>query len=139
MEWTTPYRIVLGVGRGLEYLHHGCKTKILYFDIKPQNVLLDDIFSPKVLDFGLAKLCEKKESILSLLDTRGTIGYISPEMISRVMGMDLELGKSRRLMEKGISNEDDDLAKKMTLVGLWCIQPFPPDRPPMNKVVEMME
>ncbi|EOA35776.1 hypothetical protein CARUB_v10021008mg, partial [Capsella rubella] len=41
---------------------------------------------PKVSDFGLAKLCEKKESIMSLLDTRGTIGYIAPEMISRAYG-----------------------------------------------------
>jgi len=27
----------------------------------------------------------------------------------------------------------------MTLVGLWCIQPSPVDRPAMNRVVEMME
>ncbi|KAJ0242798.1 Legume lectin domain-containing protein [Hirschfeldia incana] len=86
-EWRKKlYDILLGVARGLEYLHYGCKTRIVHFDIKPQNVLLDCNLCPKVSDFGLAKLCEKKESIMSLLDTRGTIGYIAPEMISRVYG-----------------------------------------------------
>jgi len=184
MDWTALYRIALGVAHGLEYLHHSCKTRIVHFDIKPQNVLLDDSFCPKVSDFGLAKLCEKKESILSMLDTRGTIGYIAPEMISRVYGnvshksdvysygmlvleiigarnkekanqacasntssmyfpewvyRDLESGKSGRHIEDGINSEEDELAKKMTLVGLWCIQPSPVDRPAMNRVVEMME
>ncbi|MED6215592.1 hypothetical protein PIB30_115228 [Stylosanthes scabra] len=27
----------------------------------------------------------------------------------------------------------------MTVVGLWCIQPIPDDRPTMSKVVEMLE
>ncbi|KAL0877402.1 hypothetical protein Bca101_027107 [Brassica carinata] len=185
LDWSTMYQIALGVARGLEYLHHGCKTRIVHFDIKPQNVLLDENFFPKVSDFGLAKLCEKKESALSLLDTRGTVGYIAPEMISRVYGSvshksdvysygmlvlemigarnkesahqedsasntssiyfpewvyrDLELGNPRRLVENGINNEEEEVAKKMALVGLWCIQPSPPDRPPMNRVVEMME
>ncbi|KAL1192390.1 Lectin-domain containing receptor kinase VI.3 [Cardamine amara subsp. amara] len=60
-EWRRRlYEIALGVARGLEYLHYGCKTRIVHFDIKPQNVLLDDNLCPKVSDFGLAKLCEKK-------------------------------------------------------------------------------
>ncbi|CAE5963198.1 unnamed protein product [Arabidopsis arenosa] len=189
LDLTTLYGIALGVARGLEYLHYGCKTRIVHFDIKPQNVLLDDNLSPKVSDFGLAKLCEKKESVMSLMDTRGTIGYIAPEMISRVYGSvshksdvysygmlvfemigarkkerfgqnstsnessmyfpewiykDLEKADSEDLekgkhIENGISSEEEEIAKKMTLVGLWCIQSSPSDRPPMNKVVEMME
>ncbi|CAL9239653.1 unnamed protein product [Arabidopsis halleri] len=184
LDWMVLYSIALGVARGLEYLHHGCKTRIVHFDIKPQNVLLDDNFCPKVSDFGLAKLCEKKESILSILDRRGTIGYIAPEMISSVYGnvshksdvysygmlvldmigarnkekayqssaykestmyfpewiyKDLEKGDDGRLNRNGIICEEEDIIKKMTLVSLWYIQPSPTDRPPMNKVVEMME
>ncbi|CAN6851541.1 unnamed protein product [Brassica oleracea var. botrytis] len=183
IDWMAMHGIALGVARGLEYLHHGCKTRIVHFDIKPQNVLLDDDLCPKVSDFGLAKLCKKKESTMSLLDLRGTIGYIAPEMISRVYGSvshksdvysygmlvlemigarnktsaenyasdtssmyfpewiykDLEKGDDERLVGNGISNEEEEIAKKMTLVGLWCIQSSPSDRPPMNRVVEMME
>ncbi|KAF8091612.1 hypothetical protein N665_0441s0019 [Sinapis alba] len=184
MDWRDLYGISLGVARGLEYLHHGCRTRIVHFDIKPHNVLLDDNLCPKVSDFGLARLCEKKESILSLLDTRGTIGYIAPELFSRMYGRvshksdvysygmlvlemigarnkdrddqevgcstssmyfpewiykDLEIRGSRRLVENGVSSEEEEMVRKMTLVGLWCIQSSPSDRPPMNRVVEMME
>ncbi|KZV53524.1 hypothetical protein F511_23108, partial [Dorcoceras hygrometricum] len=34
----------------------------------------------------LAKLCKKKQSILSMARTRGTIGYIAPEVFSRIFG-----------------------------------------------------
>ncbi|XP_023637823.1 LEAF RUST 10 DISEASE-RESISTANCE LOCUS RECEPTOR-LIKE PROTEIN KINASE-like 2.3 isoform X2 [Capsella rubella] len=183
LDVSTLYGIALGVARGIEYLHYGCKTRIVHFDIKPQNVLLDDNLRPKVSDFGLAKLCEKQESILSLLDTRGTIGYIAPELFSRMYGSvshksdvysygmlvlemigaknkervengnsnsssayfpdwiykDLELGDYARLLGDELTREEEDIAKKMILVGLWCIQFSSSDRPSMNKVVEMME
>ncbi|KAL0431325.1 UNVERIFIED_CONTAM: LEAF RUST 10 DISEASE-RESISTANCE LOCUS RECEPTOR-LIKE PROTEIN KINASE-like 2.1 [Sesamum radiatum] len=80
------YKIAVGVAKGLEYLHTGCNTRIVHFDIKPQNILLDDDFCPKISDFGLAKLCKKKQSILSMLGARGTIGYIAPEVFSRNYG-----------------------------------------------------
>ncbi|KAK9985839.1 hypothetical protein SO802_030790, partial [Lithocarpus litseifolius] len=50
------YDISLGVARGIEYLHRGCDMQILHFDIKPHNILLDENFTPKISDFGLAKL-----------------------------------------------------------------------------------
>ncbi|EOA23165.1 hypothetical protein CARUB_v10016809mg [Capsella rubella] len=180
---STLYEIALGVARGLEYLHYGCKKRIVHFDIKPQNVLLDENLRPKVADFGLAKLWEKQESILSLLDTRGTMGYIAPELFSRMYGnvshksdvysygmlvlemigernkervenadsnhssayfpdwiyKDLDNGDYLKLYGDELTQEEGDLVKKMILVGLWCIQFCPSDRPSMNRVVEMME
>ncbi|KAM3203844.1 hypothetical protein P3L10_031470 [Capsicum annuum] len=65
LGWPILYKIALGIARGLEYLHRGCTTRILHFDIKPHNILLDEDFFPKISDFGLAKLCVKKESIVS--------------------------------------------------------------------------
>ncbi|CAJ2637022.1 unnamed protein product [Trifolium pratense] len=32
---------------------------------------------------------------------------------------------------------EDEIAKRMSIVGLWCIQPFPNDRPTMSRVIEM--
>ncbi|XP_057732832.1 LEAF RUST 10 DISEASE-RESISTANCE LOCUS RECEPTOR-LIKE PROTEIN KINASE-like 2.1 [Arachis stenosperma] len=82
----TMYKIAIGVARGLDYLHKGCNSKIVHFDIKPHNILLDEDFCPKISDFGLAKICMEKESILSLMIARGTIGYIAPEVFSRNFG-----------------------------------------------------
>ncbi|KAK4720487.1 hypothetical protein R3W88_010720 [Solanum pinnatisectum] len=86
LGWQTLYDISLGIARGLEYLHRGCNTRILHFDIKPHNILLDEDFCPKISDFGLAKLCNNKESIVSLLGARGTIGYIAPEIVCKNIG-----------------------------------------------------
>ncbi|KAB1671243.1 hypothetical protein [Gossypium barbadense] len=86
LEVKTLYNIAIGIARGLEYLHQGCNTRILHFDIKPHNILLDEKFCPKISDFGLAKLCERKDSIISTISARGTIGYIAPEVFCRSFG-----------------------------------------------------
>ncbi|XP_031273953.1 PR5-like receptor kinase [Pistacia vera] len=86
MAWKTKFQIAVGIARGLEYLHRGCSIRIVHFDIKPQNILLNEDFCPKISDFGLAKQSKNKESIISMLDARGTIGYIAPEVYNRNFG-----------------------------------------------------
>ncbi|XP_028800187.1 LEAF RUST 10 DISEASE-RESISTANCE LOCUS RECEPTOR-LIKE PROTEIN KINASE-like 2.5 [Neltuma alba] len=86
LTWENLHQIAIGIARGLEYLHRGCNTRILHFDIKPHNILLDENFYPKISDFGLAKLCPKKESIISISEVRGTIGYLAPEVWNRNIG-----------------------------------------------------
>ncbi|KAK3160158.1 hypothetical protein QOZ80_1BG0055970 [Eleusine coracana subsp. coracana] len=78
--------IATGIARGMEYLHQGCNKRILHFDIKPHNILLDYCFNPKISDFGLAKLCARDQSIITLTAARGTMGYIAPELYSRSFG-----------------------------------------------------
>ncbi|XP_004307212.1 PREDICTED: probable receptor-like protein kinase At1g67000 isoform X2 [Fragaria vesca subsp. vesca] len=80
------FEISLGVARGIGYLHQGCDMKILHFDIKPHNILLDENFVPKVSDFGLARLCPLDDSSLILTAARGTIGYIAPELFYKNIG-----------------------------------------------------
>ncbi|XP_062109884.1 PR5-like receptor kinase [Humulus lupulus] len=87
LGWDMLYQISLGIARGLEYLHRGCNTRILHFDIKPHNILLDQNFVPKITDFGLAKICTKTESLVSsIMGPRGTAGYIAPEIFSKSFG-----------------------------------------------------
>lgn len=180
LGWETLYQISLGIARGLEYLHRGCNTRILHFDIKPHNILLDVNFVPKITDFGLAKICTRKESLISMMGPRGTAGYIAPEIFSRSFGgvshksdvysygmmiLDMIGGKNnvniksentsdiyfphwiyKRLeldeelgLERIMNEEDSVKVKKMIMVGLWCIQIVPSERPSMNEVIEMLE
>ncbi|KAB2634798.1 receptor-like protein kinase [Pyrus ussuriensis x Pyrus communis] len=179
LGWDKLQDIALGIAKGTEYLHQGCDQRILHFDIKPHNVLLDQNFTPKISDFGLAKLCSKDQSIVSMTTARGTMGYIAPEVFSRNFGnvsykadvysfgmLLLEMVGGRKnigstkenttneiyypqwiynLLEEGddlrihIWGEGDGkIAKKLAIIGLWCIQWQPMDRPAMKRVVQML-
>uniref|UniRef100_A0A0D9YIH3 Receptor-like serine/threonine-protein kinase n=1 Tax=Oryza glumipatula TaxID=40148 RepID=A0A0D9YIH3_9ORYZ len=81
LSWSTRYQIAAGIAKGLAYLHEKCRDCIIHCDIKPQNILLDSSFTPKVADFGMAKLLGRDFSRV-LTSMRGTIGYLAPEWIS---------------------------------------------------------
>ncbi|EYU21051.1 hypothetical protein MIMGU_mgv1a022486mg, partial [Erythranthe guttata] len=177
------FEIAVGVARGIEYLHIGCNIQILHFDIKPHSILLDDNFTPKISDFGLAKSYSTENTAVTLTAVRGTIGYIAPELMNRSIGRvsykadvysfgmllmemlglnrgtrhndnkssqyfpywiydhlnegnDIEIGNA----DKNDYDDDDDdddnarkMRRKMTIVGLWCIQMSPTDRPSMSE------
>ncbi|GMN44423.1 hypothetical protein TIFTF001_013614 [Ficus carica] len=172
--------IALGVARGIEYLHRGCDMRILHFDIKPHNILLDENFTPKVSDFGLAKLYPVDGSIVSLTVVRGTIGYIAPELFYKNIGgvsykadvysfgmLLMEMAGKRTMNTNGdnsteayfpswvydqiskgndleigevdVGEDEKVMVRKMVIIGLWCIQMRPSDRPSMNKVIDMLE
>ncbi|XP_049394103.1 rust resistance kinase Lr10-like [Solanum stenotomum] len=179
ISWNKLQHIALGTARGIEYLHQGCDQQILHFDIKPQNILLDHNLNPKICDFGLAKLCSKEKSVVTMTAARGTIGYIAPEVLSRNFGkvshksdvysfgmLLLEMVGGRikmdsktnnhskvnslewiyRHLEKGeelkirIQGEGDGtIVRKLAIVGLWCIQWHPIDRPSIKVVTQMLE
>ncbi|CAN6190740.1 unnamed protein product [Urochloa humidicola] len=77
--WKQRCNIALGVAKGLAYLHHECLEWIVHCDIKPENILLDEDFEPKIADFGLAKLLNRGAGAQMLSRVHGTRGYIAPE------------------------------------------------------------
>jgi serine/threonine protein kinase len=58
LQWGQRYNIELGVVKGLAYLHHKCLEWIVHCDVKPDNILLDKNFDPKIADFRLVKLLQ---------------------------------------------------------------------------------
>ncbi|XP_059459783.1 rust resistance kinase Lr10-like [Corylus avellana] len=180
LNWDKLQDITIGVAKGIEYLHQGCNQRILHFDIKPGNVLLDQDFNPKISDFGLAKLCSKDQSAVSMTTARGTMGYIAPEVFSRNFGnvsyksdiysfgilllevvggrknVDITAEKTSQVVyfpewiynfleqkeDLRVFIEDDgdaEIAKKLAIIGLWCIQWHPANRPSMKVVIQMLE
>ena len=99
LSWNLRYKVAIDVAKGLAYLHHDCRSRILHLDIKPENILLDETFRALVSDFGLAKLTGKDES-QAVSTIRGTRGYMAPEW----------------LLEKGISDKTDVYSYGMVLL-----------------------
>ncbi|ONI33511.1 hypothetical protein PRUPE_1G429700 [Prunus persica] len=82
LDWKKRFEIAVGTAKGLAYLHEECLEWVLHCDVKPQNILLDSNYQPKVADFGLSKLFNRgglKNSSFSRI--RGTRGYIAPEWV----------------------------------------------------------
>lgn len=99
LPWNLRYRVAIDVAKGLSYLHHDCRSRILHLDVKPENILLDEDYKALVTDFGLSKLVGKDVSQV-VTTIRGTRGYLAPEW----------------LLEMGISEKTDIYSYGMVLL-----------------------
>ncbi|XP_058755531.1 putative receptor protein kinase ZmPK1 [Vicia villosa] len=129
LDWSKRYDIALGISRVLAYLHEECLEWILHCDIKPQNILLDSNFQPKLADFGLSKLKNRNNlnnnSTFSMI--RGTRGYMAPKWIFNlpitskvdvysygIVVLEMITGKNPTMMN--IEGDDGEMAYNGSLI-----------------------
>ncbi|KAI3507433.1 hypothetical protein L1887_22419 [Cichorium endivia] len=84
LQWKERFKVAIGIAKGLAYLHHECLEWVIHCDVKPENILLDDSFEPKIADFGLAKLSQRGSQGSEFTRIRGTKGYMAPEWASNL-------------------------------------------------------
>ncbi|CAN1263452.1 G-type lectin S-receptor-like serine/threonine-protein kinase LECRK3 [Linum perenne] len=166
-SWGKRIQIALGISRGILYLHEECSTQVIHCDIKPQNILLDDHYTARISDFGLAKLLVLNQSQTQTA-IRGTKGYVAPEWFRNspvTVKVDvysfgvllLEIISCRRSVDANESSMDrailtywaydrysegaigDIVEYDMEAIAIWCIQEDPSVRPTMKQVWQMLE
>lgn len=75
LDWGARMKIALGAARGLSYLHEDSSPRVIHRDFKSSNILLEDDFTPKVSDFGLARTALDEENRHISTRVMGTFGY----------------------------------------------------------------
>ncbi|RZB76751.1 G-type lectin S-receptor-like serine/threonine-protein kinase isoform B [Glycine soja] len=79
LDWPIRFEIIVGIARGMLYLHQDSRLRVIHRDLKTSNILLDEEMNPKISDFGLAKIFGGKETEACTGRVVGTYGYMAPE------------------------------------------------------------
>ncbi|CAF2269754.1 unnamed protein product [Brassica napus] len=82
LDWGVRHNIIHGITRGILYLHHDSRLKIIHRDLKASNILLDADMNPKIADFGMARIFGMEQTVANTARVVGTFGYMAPEYVT---------------------------------------------------------
>ncbi|GBG76213.1 hypothetical protein CBR_g21962 [Chara braunii] len=121
LPWRTRLKIVLGVARGVDYLHNHVKPCIVHRDIKPANILLDEMYEAKVADFGLSRPLERDDGThgVSMIGTSNYRGLLDPQIAEGSYSL--------------------DAVKMIAKLATHCCQPSSLKRPLMMQVLRIVQ
>ncbi|KAF7151682.1 hypothetical protein RHSIM_Rhsim02G0074400 [Rhododendron simsii] len=136
LEWEERFKIALGTARGLAYLHSSCEQKIIHCDVKPENILLDDILQVKISDFGISKLLSREQSAPDWLSNSPITDKSDVYSYGMVL---LEIVRGRKNWSLQIHNGNTENDQSSSPSGLEHSTFFPPFALEMHKQRRYLE
>ncbi|GMH04481.1 hypothetical protein Nepgr_006320 [Nepenthes gracilis] len=166
-DWASKYRLVIGIARGLKFLHHDCYPAIPHGDVRSSNIVVDENMEPQLAELGFKFLVQvKKWSFLSELPGKQTgemnaaiqeeiygdiykFGEVILEILSngrmRSSGKSMQ-SKPKEVLFEEICSENEvgclkSLRKEMKLVlevAFLCTRSKPSDRPSMEDALKIL-
>jgi Protein kinase domain len=85
LTWKMRYQIAIDMAKALSYLHQDCRHQILHLDVKPGNILLDEVFRAKLSDFGISRAMSREDSNV-MTKARGTVSsFIISKILNKII------------------------------------------------------
>lgn len=140
MESQTVIKYALQICELFDYLHHGQSTPIIYRDLKPSNIMIDENDNIRLIDFGVAR--NFKEGKQTDTVQLGTIGFAAPEQFEQqqtdnrtdlytlgaVMYYLLSRGKYYYVTQKRLDEIEEGLSQELTQIINKLLRSSPYDR-----------
>ncbi|KAK4802949.1 hypothetical protein SAY86_001152 [Trapa natans] len=82
LTWPQRFKIIIGMAKGLAHLH---QMKVVHYNLKSANILLDASGEARVGDFGLARLVPALDRCLLSSKIQSALGYVAPEFACRTV------------------------------------------------------
>lgn len=80
LNWEVRSKIALGIAKGMRYLHFECNPRLMHWNLKPTNVILDEGFEPRLGDCGLVRISmDSEKGDLQFGDQRHFSYFLAPE------------------------------------------------------------
>ncbi|XP_031260683.1 non-functional pseudokinase ZED1-like [Pistacia vera] len=77
--WRHRLKIAMEIANAVAYIHFGLPRPIVFRDIKPSNILLDEHYASKLYNFSLSAPIPEGETHIKNDPLIGTVDYIAPE------------------------------------------------------------
>ncbi|KAF2320641.1 hypothetical protein GH714_029433 [Hevea brasiliensis] len=168
LDWKVRYDICLGIAKGLRYLHEEKRFDIVHGNIKATNIMLDQSYTAKLSDLGIARLCGEEDLFLSIVKARAargevitvkadvySFGVVLLEIVSGKISADHTqnrevdflldkawvLHKKNRilnLVDNKLSNYDRKQAFIVLNLAIMCVNQSATLRPTMSEVVGVL-
>ncbi|KAL3532228.1 hypothetical protein ACH5RR_005749 [Cinchona calisaya] len=165
-DWDTKYKIIIGIARGLYFLHHDCFPAIPHGDLMASNVVFDENMEPQLAEFGLSSLFQISNSHFPATTNPETgevstctkdqlykdiyyFGELIMEILTngRLKNAEVQIkNTSKVVLLQDIFNENEispsnpiqEEIKLVFDVALQCMRSRPSDRPTMEDALKLL-